>query len=122
MEKLEKLEAESKRNQVLRSFLDGFNFTFKLQGLKVHIFPWEVVWRQSQPIPLLEVEVGVVALFISILKANVAANVLLKEIKLIEYYRKDQMQDYARQVNNLAGNNMLTQIFDDQFDREQASR
>ncbi len=37
MEAYEKQEAQSKKNQVLRAILGGFNFTLKLEGIKVRL-------------------------------------------------------------------------------------
>lgn len=108
MERLEKLDAEQKKNQVMRSLLDGFNFTLKVEGVKVNLYALEIRRRQNQPIPLLEVDVGVIAVFVSILKEMVGAKILLKEVKLTEYYRREQMRAFSSQVNSQLGNNMLT--------------
>lgn len=45
MEQFEKQENLSKRNQVLRAILGGFNLTLKLEGIAVRLFTSNVIKR-----------------------------------------------------------------------------
>lgn len=45
MEEFEKQEMTSKRNQVLRAMLGGFNFTFKIEGVSIKVFAKEAIMR-----------------------------------------------------------------------------
>ena len=38
---------------------------------------------------------------------------LLKEVKIVEYYRRELMRAYSRQVNEGGNNNLLTSIYDE---------
>ena len=41
MERNEQIENESKKNQVLRSMLDGFKFNLKVEGIKISLYGQE---------------------------------------------------------------------------------
>jgi hypothetical protein len=95
MEEFEKQEKETKKNQVLRAILGGFQFTFKIEGICVRLFPKEISKRQNREIPSLEIDIGVIAVLLAIMNERVATKVILKEIKILEYYRREQMRAYS---------------------------
>ena len=47
MEQYERQEKEMKKNQVLRAILGGFNFTLKLEGIRVRLFGATQIRRQN---------------------------------------------------------------------------
>lgn len=92
--------------------LGGFSFTFKLEGFRVGVFSKQSIKRQGKDVPTLEIDVGVIAVLMGIQQEKVAAKILLKEIKVLEYYRREEMRAFTKQVNNSAGN-ALVQIYEE---------
>jgi hypothetical protein len=52
--------------------------------------------RQGKDIPAIEVEIGVIAVLLAIMNEKVAAKIILKEFKVLEYYRREQMRAFSR--------------------------
>lgn len=100
---------------MLRSMLDGFKFNFKMEGLRVSLFGLQPHKYQRKPVPLLDFEIGVVAVLVSIKKELLSADIHLREITMTEYYRRESMRSYSRQVNSLIGNHLLTSVYDDEI-------
>lgn len=93
--------------------LGGFTFAFKIEGISLKVFGSNVIKRKGRDLPSVEVDIGVIAILLAIQNERVGAKILLKEIKVLEYFRRDQVRAYSRQVNNIADNQMLTSIFDE---------
>jgi len=106
MEEFEKQEMTSKRNQVLRAMLGGFNFTFKIEGVSIKIFAKEAVMRQGRAFPSLQIDVGVIAILMGILNADVMARILVKEVRLVDFFKRDQ----AKAMNL---NGLMSSIYED---------
>ena len=66
MEKQIELDKKQKTNQVLSSMLDGFKFTFKLEGLRATLYGQEPAKYQARPVPLLDFELNIIAVLVSI--------------------------------------------------------
>lgn len=49
----------------------------------------------------------------AIYNERVAVRILLQEIKMVEYFRREQLRAYSRQVNNNLSNVILTTIYDE---------
>lgn len=113
MVEYEKQEALMKKNQVLRAILGGFNLNFKMEGIKIKIFTANVIKKQNVQIPSLEIDIGVIAILMGIQQEKVALKVLLKEIKIVEYYRRELMRAFSRQVNGQITNNLMTTMYDE---------
>jgi hypothetical protein len=47
-------------------------------------------------LPALEFDMGIVAVMLGIQNANVIVKVLLKEIRLVDYYKREEMRAYSR--------------------------
>jgi hypothetical protein len=73
-------------------------------------------------IPSIEIEIGPICVMFAILNERVALKLLLKEIKVVEYYRREQIRAFSRQVNQVSANNIMTTIYDDydHFERTNA--
>ena len=78
---------------------DGFKFTFKLQGVKARLFGQDPPKIQGNQVPLLEFNLNLVAVLVSIQKELLTADIFLKEILLIQYLRRESMRSFSRQVN-----------------------
>jgi hypothetical protein len=98
---------------VLRAILGGFNFTLKLEGIKVRLHGANQIKRQNVDIPELEIDIGCIAIMAAIYNERVAVRILLQEIKMVEYFRREQLRAYSRQVNNNLSNVILTTIYDE---------
>ena len=61
----------------------------------------------------MDIEVKLIAVLVSIKKELLSAKILLKEVCLSEYYRRESIRSFSRQVNNNAGNILLTSIYDE---------
>lgn len=59
-------------------------------------FPKEVAKRQNKEIPALEIDIGVIAVLMAIMNEKVAAKIILKEFKVLEYYRREHMRAFSR--------------------------
>ncbi len=64
-------------------------------------------------IPELEIDIGCIAIMAAIYNERVAVRILLQEIKMVEYFRREQLRAYSRQVNNNLSNVILTTIYDE---------
>ena len=64
-------------------------------------------------IPELEIDIGCIAIMTAIYNERVAVRILLQEIKMVEYFRREQLRAYSRQVNNNLSNVILTTIYDE---------
>ena len=62
---------------MLRAILGGFNFTLKIEGIKVRLHGQQQIKRQNLDIPALEIDIGCIAIMASILNENVGARILL---------------------------------------------
>jgi len=89
LEDYEKQEALGKKNQVLRAMLGGFSFTFKIEGVCLKLYTQNAIRRQGRELPALEIDIGVIALLIGIQNEKVLIKLLLKEIKMVEYFRRE---------------------------------
>ena len=69
--------------------LGGFTFAFKIEGISLKVFGSNVIKRKGRDIPSVEVEIGVIAILLAIQNERVGAKILLKEIKVLEYFRRD---------------------------------
>ena len=49
----------------------------------------------------------------AIFNERLAVRILLQEIKMVEYFRREQLRAYSRQVNNNLSNVILTTIYDE---------
>jgi hypothetical protein len=49
---------------------------------------------------LLDFELNIIAVLVSIQKELLSADIYLKEILMSEYYRRESMRTFSRQVNN----------------------
>ena len=49
----------------------------------------------------------------AIYNERIAVRILLQEIKMVEYFRREQLRAYSRQVNNNLSNVILTTIYDE---------
>ncbi len=61
----------------------------------------------------MDIEVKLIAVLVSIKKELLSAKIFLKEVCLSEYYRRESIRSFSRQVNNNAGNILLTSIYDE---------
>lgn len=116
MEKQIVLDKKQKQNQVFRSMLDGFNFTFKLEGVSAKLYGFQPSRYQDskKPIPMLEFNLNLVAVIVSIQKELLSAEIYLKEILLTQYLKRELMRAFSRQVNSNVGNNLVTSIYDEE--------
>jgi hypothetical protein len=64
-------------------------------------------------IPELEIDIGCIAIMAVIFDGKVGVHILLQEIKMVEYFRREQLRAYSRQVNNNLSNVILTTIYDE---------
>lgn len=69
--------------------LGGFTFAFKIEGISLKVFGSNVIKRKGRDIPSVEVDIGVIAILLAIQNERVGAKILLKEIKVLEYFRRD---------------------------------
>ena len=53
---------------------------------------------------------------------RVALKFLLKELRMVEYYHREQIRAFSRQVNQVSANNIMTTLYDDydHFERTNA--
>ena len=71
---------------------------------------------------MLDFELNIIAVLVSIQKELLSADIYLKEILMSEYYRKESMRSFSRQVNNEAGNYLMTSVYDDDEKERQAAQ
>ena len=88
--------------------LGGFNFTYKIEGVSIKIFAKEAVMRQGRAFPSLQIDVGVVAILMGILNADVMARILVKEIRLVDFFKRDQTKAMNSHLNGL-----MSSIYED---------
>jgi hypothetical protein len=84
-----------------------------MEGLRLKVYTVNAIRRQGKEVPSVEVDIGVIAILMGIQQEKVAAKILLKEIKILEYYRREHMREFSRQVNNQSANNVLTTLYDE---------
>jgi hypothetical protein len=65
----------------------AFKFVLKLEGVRVAVqIPTHKIIREHKELPNLEFFIGLVSVSLGIVEQNVIVKVVLKEIKLIDYY------------------------------------
>lgn len=85
----EKEQKKIKNIQALRDFLTGFKFTLRLEGVKAKVFTNKKIRKQHQDLPALEFNLDMIAVIASLINTNLVAKILLKEIRLIDYFKKE---------------------------------
>ena len=80
--------------------LGGFKFTLKLEAIRANVFTGKKIIKQHIELPQLQFEIGVIAVLMNIQNANVNIKVLVKEIKLLDYYKREMMRAFSRAVHN----------------------
>jgi hypothetical protein len=82
--------------------LTGFRFTLRLEAIRAKVFAEKRIRKQQQDLPALEFNLDIVAVIASLINTNLVAKVLLKEIKLVDYFKREAPRSFSRQVNNIS--------------------
>lgn len=70
--------------------LRGFKFSLRLESVKLQLFiPENKIVREHKLLPNFEFDLSILGVFVDILDQNVIVRVLLKEIKVNDFFRKD---------------------------------
>jgi hypothetical protein len=90
---------------VLKDMLMGFKFSLRLEKIHAKIFPKKRIKRQHQELPCIEFNLEMLAVIAQVHSLNLVAKVLLKEIRLIDYFKREDQRNFnSRQVNNISRN------------------
>lgn len=107
LQQYEKQKFDIQNTQVLRDMLTGFKFSLRLEGIKAKLFGNKKMVRAHQPLPRVEFCLDLLALSANIQGANLLAKVLLKEIRLVDYFKREPLKVFSRQTNNASRPNMM---------------
>lgn len=80
-----------KNKQKYRELLTAVKFVLKLEGVRATVsIPDKKIVRQHKEEPNLEMQMGIVAVLLGVMEQNVIVKVLLKEIKVVDYYKREE--------------------------------
>lgn len=60
-----------------------------MEGVRIRLFANNFIKKQNKEIPTLEIDIGVIAVLMAIQNEKVAARILMKEIKMVDFYRRE---------------------------------
>lgn len=86
--------------------LTGFKFSLRLEGIKAKLFGNKKMVRAHQPLPRVEFCLDLLAVSANIQGANLLAKVLLKELRLVDYFKREPLKVFSRQTNNASRPNL----------------
>lgn len=69
--------------------VSGLKFSLRLESIKLQVFTQQLsIKREHKQLPNLEFELAILAVLVSVQNTNVVLKVLLKEIKLLDYFKR----------------------------------
>jgi hypothetical protein len=80
----------------MREMLSGFKFSLRVEGIKAKLFGNKKIVKAHQPLPRLEFCLDMLTVTAGIQGQNLLAKVLLKEIRLVDYFKKDPLKVFSR--------------------------
>ena len=118
LQQYEKQKFDIHNTQVLRDMLTGFKFSLRLEGVRAKLFGNKKMVKAHQPLPRLEVCVDLLAVSANIQGQNLVAKVLLKEVRLVDYFKREPLKVFSRQTNNVSRQNP-NMVRDSSYSRSQ---
>lgn len=76
--------------------LTGFKFSMRLEGVKIKVFTEKKIRKQQQELPHFEFNLDMVTVMAEIRNVNLVAKVLLKEIRLIDFFKREASRTFSR--------------------------
>lgn len=105
--------------------LSGTRLNLRLEGVKVAInTPGLKIIREHKDLPNLEYELSLFYLLAILEGSHLTAKIMIKEMKVIDYYKREPEKTSVKMLQNSASHNAMDRIYNvDQsvLDRDRAS-
>lgn len=76
--------------QKLKDMLEGFKFSFRLEGVRVSIFTPEFkIVKEHKILPNMEFDLALFGIYLTIVEGNVVVKIMLREMKLVDYFARE---------------------------------
>jgi len=76
----------------LKEMLSGVKISFRMESIRILVFTPEVlIMKEQKELANLDIEIGMLGLFLNIVEENIIAKVLLREIKMIDYFKPEAL-------------------------------
>ena len=90
---------EIKKKEVLKGMLSGTLFSLRLEAVRFSIYtPGMMIKRQQQELPNLHFDLGPLCVAVAIQNERLVAKILIKEIKLLDYFKKEMEKTSLRHI------------------------
>lgn len=90
-----------RKMKVLRGMISGFKFNLRLEAVRSAVFaPSFKIWKGQVQMPILEFQLNNLAVLASINEAMLNAKVLIKEMKVVDFYKREPEKQSSKFIAN----------------------